>query len=117
MGIERDVPLLAQVADVRAATPTDAAKRVVPDVGEQVAIVTGLRDRARRCLAGRVDREASWLGNIRSRPVLSDPVREVERRAQPGDGPSHPAPPRSPAPLAPPRPRHRPPPVRPRALS
>jgi exodeoxyribonuclease VII large subunit len=82
IGHEQDVPLLDHVADVRAATPTDAAKRAVPDVSEQVAIINALRDRARRCIAGRLDRETSWLDSIRSRPVLADPVREVERRAQ-----------------------------------
>jgi exodeoxyribonuclease VII large subunit len=82
IGHEQDVPLLDHVADLRAATPTDAAKRVVPDVGEQIAIIDGLRDRARRCLAGRLDRETAWLNGIRSRPAIADPVREVERRAQ-----------------------------------
>ncbi len=82
IGHEQDVPLLDHVADVRAATPTDAAKRVVPDVSEQIAIISGLRDRARRCVAGRLDREKSWLDGIRSRPALANPVREVERRAQ-----------------------------------
>ena len=82
IGHEQDVPLLDHVADVRAATPTDAAKRAVPDVNEQIAIVNALRDRARRCVAGRLDRETAWLDSIRSRPVLADPVREVERRAQ-----------------------------------
>jgi exodeoxyribonuclease VII large subunit len=82
IGHEQDVPLLDHVADVRAATPTDAAKRVVPDVSEQIAIIDGLRDRARRCVAGRLDRETAWLNGIRSRPALADPVREVERRAQ-----------------------------------
>jgi exodeoxyribonuclease VII large subunit len=82
IGHEQDVPLLDHVADLRAATPTDAAKRVVPDVGEQTAIIDGLRDRARRCVAGRLDRETAWLNGVRSRPALADPVREVERRAQ-----------------------------------
>lgn len=82
IGHEQDVPLLDHVADVRAATPTDAAKRTVPDVGEQMAIIDGLRDRARRCVAGRVDREMSWLNAIKSRPALASPVREIERRAQ-----------------------------------
>ncbi len=82
IGHEQDAPLLDHVADLRAATPTDAAKRVVPDVSEQISIICGLRDRARRCVAGRLDRENSWLKSIRSRPALADPVREVERRAQ-----------------------------------
>ena len=35
IGHEEDQPLLDLVADVRASTPTDAAKRVVPDVREE----------------------------------------------------------------------------------
>jgi exodeoxyribonuclease VII large subunit len=80
IGHEQDVPLLDLVADVRASTPTDAARRVVPDIGEQVAIITELRSRARRQLAGRLDREASWLSGIRSRPALANPVAEIDRR-------------------------------------
>jgi exodeoxyribonuclease VII large subunit len=80
IGHEQDVPLLDLVADVRASTPTDAARRVVPDIAEQVAIIAELRSRARRHLAGRIDREASWLASIRSRPVLSNPVAEIDRR-------------------------------------
>ena len=48
IGHEQDSPLLDHVADLRASTPTDAAKRIVPDVAEQLALVTQLRDRARR---------------------------------------------------------------------
>jgi len=80
IGHEQDVPLLDLVADVRASTPTDAARRVVPDIGEQVAIISELRSRARRQLAGRLDREAAWLAGIRSRPVLAQPVAEIDRR-------------------------------------
>jgi exodeoxyribonuclease VII large subunit len=82
IGHEQDAPLLDYVADLRASTPTDAARRVVPDVAEQLALVTGLRDRARRCLNGWLDREAAWLKGVRSRPALADPVREVERQAE-----------------------------------
>jgi exodeoxyribonuclease VII large subunit len=70
------------VADVRASTPTDAARRVVPDVSEQIALITQLRTRARRCLAGRLDREMSWLAAIKSRPALANPVREIERQQE-----------------------------------
>jgi exodeoxyribonuclease VII large subunit len=82
IGHEQDVPLLDLVADVRASTPTDAARRVVPDVGEQLAIVRELRSRARRQLAGRLDREAAWLTDIRSRPVLASPAAELDRRSE-----------------------------------
>ncbi|MBA9003717.1 exodeoxyribonuclease VII large subunit [Thermomonospora cellulosilytica] len=80
IGHEQDSPILDLVADVRASTPTDAAKRVVPDVREQLQLVRQLRDRGRRCVAGRVERELAWLEAMRSRPALADPVREIERQ-------------------------------------
>jgi exodeoxyribonuclease VII large subunit len=82
IGHEQDAPLLDYVADLRASTPTDAAKRVVPDVAEQLALVSQLRARARRCMTGWLDRETAWLEAVRSRPALADPVREVERQAE-----------------------------------
>jgi exodeoxyribonuclease VII large subunit len=82
IGHEQDSPILDHVADVRASTPTDAARRVVPDVAEQVALIGQLRSRARRCLSGRLDRESSWLAAMRSRPALASPVRELERRQE-----------------------------------
>jgi exodeoxyribonuclease VII large subunit len=80
IGHEQDVPLLDLVADVRASTPTDAARRAVPDVAEQLDLIGQLRGRARRSLAGRLDRERSWLAAITSRPVLASPEREIDRR-------------------------------------
>jgi exodeoxyribonuclease VII large subunit len=82
IGHEQDTPLLDYVADLRASTPTDAAKRVVPDVAEQFALVRQLRDRARRCMTGWLDRETAWLESVRSRPALADPVREIERQTE-----------------------------------
>ncbi|MEV7806529.1 exodeoxyribonuclease VII large subunit [Microbispora sp. NPDC088329] len=82
IGHEQDSPLLDLVADVRASTPTDAAKKVVPDVGEQLTLIHQLRDRGRRVLRGWVEREMSWLESVRSRPSLADPVRELDRRAE-----------------------------------
>ncbi|MFD0685051.1 exodeoxyribonuclease VII large subunit [Actinomadura fibrosa] len=82
IGHEQDSPLLDLVADVRASTPTDAAKKAVPDVREQLQLVRQLRDRGRRCLAGGVERELAWLKGVRSRPALADPVREVERQSE-----------------------------------
>src|SRR5215469_9955273 len=82
IGHEQDVPLLDLVADVRASTPTDAARRVVPDISEQLAIIAELRSRARRQLAGRIDRENAWLTSIRSRPVLANPAAEIDRRQE-----------------------------------
>lgn len=80
IGHEQDVPLLDLVADVRASTPTDAARRAVPDVSEQLELISQLRSRARRSMVGRLDREASWLAAITSRPALASPVREIDRQ-------------------------------------
>jgi exodeoxyribonuclease VII large subunit len=82
IGHEQDVPLLDLVADVRASTPTDAARRTVPDVAEQLDLISQLRGRARRSLAGRLDREGSWLAAITSRPVLASPEHEIDRRQE-----------------------------------
>jgi exodeoxyribonuclease VII large subunit len=80
IGHEQDTPLLDYVADLRASTPTDAAKRIVPDVAEQMAVIGELRMRMGRSVKGWLDREASWLQAIRSRPALASPVREIERQ-------------------------------------
>jgi exodeoxyribonuclease VII large subunit len=80
IGHEQDTPLLDHVADVRCSTPTDAGKRVVPDIAEETARVRQLRDRARRALHGWVDRERRLLDALRSRPVLADPVTPLEQR-------------------------------------
>jgi exodeoxyribonuclease VII large subunit len=81
IGHEPDQPLLDYVADLRASTPTDAAKRVVPDVREELARVHGLRDRARYGVQARLDRETTGLASVRSRPVLAAPYRMVDERA------------------------------------
>ena len=81
IGHEQDTPLVDLVADIRASTPTDAGKLVVPDVAEQRGVITDLRDRARRVLLGRIDNEAHGLDAMLARPVLADPVREINRWA------------------------------------
>ncbi|MCF6521983.1 exodeoxyribonuclease VII large subunit [Streptomyces sp. JJ36] len=73
IGHERDAPLLDLVADLRASTPTDAAKRTVPDVGEEHERVRALQERAWRAVTGTLDREERGLAEVRSRPVLADP--------------------------------------------
>ncbi|MFJ5232555.1 exodeoxyribonuclease VII large subunit [Kitasatospora sp. NPDC088391] len=80
IGHEPDQPLLDFVADFRASTPTDAAKRVVPDVGEELARVRQLRDRARRSVLHRVERERAGLAAVRSRPALAAPTEAVAAR-------------------------------------
>ncbi len=82
IGHENDHPILDDVADLRASTPTDAAKKVVPDVSEQRAIVHQLRSRARTRLTQRVSHDIAQLEQLRSRPVLRDPETLLTGRAQ-----------------------------------
>ncbi|WP_028813068.1 exodeoxyribonuclease VII large subunit [Streptomyces flavidovirens] len=80
IGHEPDSPLLDLVADLRASTPTDAAKKVVPDVGEELDRVQLLRDRALRTVRGLLDREERGLAHALARPVMERPHRMVEDR-------------------------------------
>lgn len=74
IGHEVDTPLLDHVADLRATTPTDAAKRVVPDVREQTLALTQLRQRLRHVVAHRLDAARMSLDALRGRPVMRDPT-------------------------------------------
>ncbi|ACU34690.1 exodeoxyribonuclease VII large subunit [Actinosynnema pretiosum subsp. pretiosum] len=82
IGHEPDTPLVDHVADVRCSTPTDAGKRVVPDVAEETERLRQARDRARRALRGWVDRERKLLDALRTRPALADPHGPLERRSE-----------------------------------
>ena len=82
IGHEKDSPLLDLVADYRASTPTDAAKRVVPDISEEIAMIEQMRDRARRTLVNRIDLEGTRITNFRNRPVMKDPHVLITSRAE-----------------------------------
>ena len=81
IGHENDHPLLDDVADLRASTPTDAAKRVVPDVAEQRALVAQLRARLSSRLTQRLSHDIAQLEQLRSRPVLRAPESLLTTRA------------------------------------
>ena len=80
IGHEPDTPLLDLVADVRASTPTDAAKLIVPDVVTETTGVTHARDRLRRATRSLLGREQAGLDALRSRPALADPRNLLDRR-------------------------------------
>ncbi|MCI4674847.1 exodeoxyribonuclease VII large subunit [Candidatus Mycolicibacterium alkanivorans] len=82
VGHEPDNPLCDLVADLRAATPTDAAKRVVPDTVAELALVGELRQRSAQALRNWVAREHRTLAQLRSRPVLADPLRAITQRGE-----------------------------------
>ncbi|SCL49620.1 exodeoxyribonuclease VII large subunit [Micromonospora yangpuensis] len=81
IGHETDAPLVDYVADVRASTPTDAAKRVVPDLTEEVRLIRQARHRLERSVRNLVDREQHRLDGLRSRPVLARPQVMLDQRA------------------------------------
>ncbi|HBJ73243.1 MAG TPA: exodeoxyribonuclease VII large subunit [Actinobacteria bacterium] len=87
IGHEQDAPLLDLVADFRASTPTDAAKRIVPSWHEQFAIVSALQARSASVLRTRLDREGSvaedMLRRIRTRVAnqVESAARDVEHLA------------------------------------
>jgi exodeoxyribonuclease VII large subunit len=82
IGHDVDTPLLDFVADVRASTPTDAAKLVVPDLAEQRAAVGATRTRLHRAVTTRVASERRHLTSLRSRPVMADPTAMVTARRE-----------------------------------
>jgi exodeoxyribonuclease VII large subunit len=81
IGHEPDSPILDLVADLRASTPTDAAKRVVPDVAEEAQRVLQMRERGRMAIRGLVEREQHQLAALRSRPALADPRSGLAERS------------------------------------
>jgi exodeoxyribonuclease VII large subunit len=74
VGHEQDTPLCDLAADVRASTPTAAARLVVPDLAELIAGLGRSRDRmdasVRRALARDRDRLERSRERLRSAPLL-----------------------------------------------
>lgn len=73
IGHEKDAPLLDLVADYRASTPTDAAKKVVPDIQEEILMISKMRDRMLKTLLATLELEMNQIAQLRSRPVMKDP--------------------------------------------
>src|SRR5215470_7293769 len=80
IGHEPDSPLLDLVADARCSTPTDAGKRIVPDVAEQQALLNVQLRRLRHNIRNLLKVENGWLAAVRSRPVLADPRAAIGHR-------------------------------------
>jgi exodeoxyribonuclease VII large subunit len=82
IGHEADRPILDDVADLRASTPTDAAKRVVPDVAEELLRVQQARTRMTARITHAVRIEGDRIAQLRSRPVLAGSGWIVSTRAE-----------------------------------
>jgi len=80
IGHEKDSPLLDLVADYRASTPTDAAKRVVPDIAQEIADIDLIRQRLFRKVTHLLDFEISTISHLTARPVMKDPMVIVSSR-------------------------------------
>ena len=81
IGHENDRPLTDEVADVRASTPTDAAKLIVPDVVEERKKIAQALERISLRVVGFVQNQIEMISGIRSRPILANPFTLVDERA------------------------------------
>ena len=81
IGHENDRPLTDEVADVRASTPTDAAKLIVPDVIEERKKIAQALERIGLRVVGFVQNQIELISGIRSRPILANPFTLVDERA------------------------------------
>ena len=81
IGHENDRPVLDDVADLRASTPTDAAKRVVPDVAEERATIQRSLGQIFNRINQYVATQADLIAQLRSRPVLANPYQFIEDHA------------------------------------
>lgn len=82
IGHEKDAPLLDLVADWRASTPTDAGKRVVPDLIEEQRKIRNLQDRSLRYMQNMLSNELTAIAQIKSRPIFKDPQTMFTSRAE-----------------------------------
>lgn len=82
IGHEADRPILDDVADLRASTPTDAAKRIVPDLAEELQGIEQARHRLDRSVVLFLDRASQQLEALRTRPVLAHPEGMVQVRGE-----------------------------------
>ncbi|CAB4756770.1 unannotated protein [freshwater metagenome] len=82
IGHEKDSPLLDLVADWRASTPTDAGKRVVPDMEEELSRISNLADRADRYLTNRIEFEISRIAGFMNRQIMREPITIVTNRLE-----------------------------------
>ena len=80
IGHEKDAPLLDLVADWRASTPTDAGKRVVPDMSEELARISNLQDRSNRYIQSRIEFELAKLASYMERQIMREPELIISTR-------------------------------------
>ena len=81
IGHENDRPVLDEVADVRASTPTDAAKLIVPDVAEERSKLEQALQRIFMRVEGYVTHQSQLIEQIRTRPSLANPFSFIDEKS------------------------------------
>lgn len=82
IGHEQDAPLLDLVADWRASTPTDAAKKVVPDIAEEKMKIAQLQDRVIRKIVNQITIEMEKIAALIMRPFMKDPTKLITQKKE-----------------------------------
>lgn len=80
IGHEEDRPLVDYVADYRASTPTDAARRIVPDVFEETAYINNALDRGRSLIDSFISEALYQIAAVRAKPALANPTVLIDQR-------------------------------------
>jgi len=80
IGHEEDRPLVDYVADYRASTPTDAARKIVPDVLEELAYINALRNQSFALVTTAIARKGQELATLRAKPALANPSALIDQR-------------------------------------
>jgi len=86
IGHEEDRPIIDYVADYRASTPTDAARRIVPDVEQEIAALTTARATMRQVVEQALRYREQQLAVLRSRPALANPAALIDQRLSENHG-------------------------------
>jgi exodeoxyribonuclease VII large subunit len=73
IGHENDRPIIDDVSDLRASTPTDAAKRVVPDVVDERRKIADSLERMKSIIGSYLGHQVTLIQQIRQHPLLKDP--------------------------------------------
>jgi exodeoxyribonuclease VII large subunit len=86
IGHEEDRPLIDYVADYRASTPTDAARKIVPDVLQELSDLRNTRARLQTLITGFVSRLEQELLVTKNRPALASPATLIDQRLRDNSG-------------------------------
>ena len=86
IGHEEDRPLIDYVADYRASTPTDAARKIVPDVLQEISDLRNAQTRLQFLISAGITRLEQQLALTRSRPALASPATLISQRLTENSG-------------------------------